>query len=637
MTMGKWRARLRYEFDKSMAAGTLALIGWLGVASLLIVIVAGLFLVLSGITQPDQPRLGFAEAAWESLMRAMDAGTVGGDSGWAFRGVMLIVTLAGLFVVSALIGVLSAGLEDRLNELRKGRSLVLEQDHTIIFNWSPSIFDVISELVIANESRKRPRIVIMSDRDKVEMEDEIAAKVEDLRNTRIICRSGEPTDLHDIAIVNPQAAQSIIVLSPETQDADSRVIKTVLALVHDPARRAEPYRIAAELREQRNADIARVVGGAEVQLVLADDLIARIMVQSTRQPGLSAVFTELLDFDGCEIYTVAQPDLVGARFGDAILAYDDCTLIGLCDTAGRVMLNPPADQLIAEGMQAIIIAEDDDRIMARPIVPDAPEVAPVAGDASVAKAERVLILGWNRRGPIIAEELARYAAAGSLLTIAADSEDFAAYLLAAPEQRDGLIIEYRKVDTASAAQVAVLDPAGYDSVLVLGYSDTMAAQAADTRTLVTLLQLRSEAERTGRSISVVSEMIDVRNRALAEVTRVSDFVVSNKLVSLMLAQASENERVEAIFAELLDNDGVEICLRPVDAYASFDTETPFVDVVRAARARGEVAIGHRLEGLKQNDRKLGGVVINPTKSHMVRYGPADRIVILQCATQRTKA
>ncbi len=181
MTMGKWRARLRYEFDKSMAAGTLALIGWLGVASLLIVIVAGLFLVLSGITQPDQPRLGFAEAAWESLMRAMDAGTVGGDSGWAFRGVMLIVTLAGLFVVSALIGVLSAGLEDRLNELRKGRSLVLEQDHTIIFNWSPSIFDVISELVIANESRKRPRIVIMSDRDKVEMEDEIAAKVDNLR------------------------------------------------------------------------------------------------------------------------------------------------------------------------------------------------------------------------------------------------------------------------------------------------------------------------------------------------------------------------------------------------------------------------------------------------------------------------
>ena len=72
---------------------------------------------------------------------------------------------------------INTGLEGKLDELRKGRSLVLEQDHTIIFNWSPSIFDVISELVIANESRRKPRIVVMADRDKVEMEDEIAAKV----------------------------------------------------------------------------------------------------------------------------------------------------------------------------------------------------------------------------------------------------------------------------------------------------------------------------------------------------------------------------------------------------------------------------------------------------------------------------
>ena len=40
--------------------------------------------------------------------------------------VMLLVTLAGIFVVSALIGVLSSGMESKLDELRKGRSRVLE-------------------------------------------------------------------------------------------------------------------------------------------------------------------------------------------------------------------------------------------------------------------------------------------------------------------------------------------------------------------------------------------------------------------------------------------------------------------------------------------------------------------------------
>ena len=76
--------------------------------------------------------------------------------------------------------------------------------------------------------------------------------------------------------------------------------------------------IAAEIRDVANAEIARVVGGGEVQLVLADDLIARIMVQSTRQPGLSGVYTELLDFDGCEIYAAEQPALTGKTFGEAV-------------------------------------------------------------------------------------------------------------------------------------------------------------------------------------------------------------------------------------------------------------------------------------------------------------------------------
>jgi hypothetical protein len=93
----------------------------------------------------------------------------------------------------------------------------------------------------------------------------------------------------------------------ERNDPDSQVVKTILALINDPARRPEPYRIAAEIRDARNLDVAKVVGGKEVQLVMADDLISRIVVHSSRQSGLSAVYSELLDFDGCEIYTCDQP------------------------------------------------------------------------------------------------------------------------------------------------------------------------------------------------------------------------------------------------------------------------------------------------------------------------------------------
>ena len=143
--------------------------------------------------------------------------------------------------------------------------------------------------------------------------------------------------------------------------------------------------------------------------------------------------------------------------------------------------------------------------------------------------------------------MSRYVAPGSLLTIAADTPELEDDIAALKVANGNMAVDYRIVDTSNRAELDALDIPSYDHVLVLGYSDHMTPQPADTRTLVTLLQLRKIAEHAGRHISVVSEMTDVRNRELAEVTRADDFVVSNKLVSLMLAQASENERMAAIF------------------------------------------------------------------------------------------
>ncbi|WP_377289564.1 hypothetical protein [Rhizobium sp. SG2393] len=626
---GSLGARLRYAFDKSMAGGSVALIGWLAVISLIVIMIAAAFLAVTGIAPEGGQPVGFIEGAWESLMRTMDAGTMGGDMGWSFRGVSLVVTIAGIFVFSALIGVLSSGLDNKLDELRKGRSHVLERDHTIILNWSPSIFDVISELVIANKSRRRPYIVILAAKDKVEMEDDIADKVPDLANTKIICRSGDPTDLYDLGIVNPQTSRSVVVLSPETEDPDSQVIKSVLAIVHDPNRRKEPYQIAAEIRDARNAEVARIVGGGEVQLVLADELISRIVVHSSRQAGLSAVYSELLDFDGCEIYTVEQPGLTGKTFAAGVMGYEHCSLIGLQDAEGKVHLNPHPTRVFAPGEKAIVIAEDDAAIRMSDQEIRLTREAVRPPQPRKAAAERTLILGWNRRGPIIAGELSRYVAPGSLLTIAADTPDIAADVAGIQRANDNLAIELKRIDTSDRRQLDALEVPSYDHVLVLGYSDHMGAQSADTRTLVVLLQLRKIADAAGRHISVVSEMIDVRNRDLAEVTRADDFVVSNKLVSLMLAQASENASMSAIFDELLDEEGSEIYMRPMSDYIDIANPVNFYTVCLSALKRGEIAIGYRRQRAGDADtRDLAGVLVNPKKSEKVAFEAADRIIVL---------
>ena len=238
----------------------MALIGGLALASALVIFLISVVVTIFRLGPGDTDALTLPEAIWSSLMRTLDAGTMGGDEGWRFRFASLAITLGGIFVISALIGVINNGIEDKLGELRKGRSRVIESGHTIILGWSEQIFSIISELVLANANQKNSCIVILGDKDKVEMEEEIADKVGSTGRTRIVCRSGSPIDLTDLDIVSPHAAKAIIILAPDADDPDSNVIKTMLAITNNPNRRPEPYHVVAEIRDPKNMEAARLVG-----------------------------------------------------------------------------------------------------------------------------------------------------------------------------------------------------------------------------------------------------------------------------------------------------------------------------------------------------------------------------------------
>src|SRR5262249_18593369 len=150
----------------------------------------------------------------------------------------------------------------------------------------------------------------------------------------------------------------------EGEDPDSLNIKIVMALVHGPGRRTEPYQIAAEFRDAHNAEVAHAVGGSELQSVLADDLISRIIVQTGRQVGLSAVYLELLDFEGSETYVVPRPEIAGLKYGEAVHKFERGALIGVSLPDGGVRLNPPGDSVIEPGMLAVLVAEDRESVVA---------------------------------------------------------------------------------------------------------------------------------------------------------------------------------------------------------------------------------------------------------------------------------
>jgi voltage-gated potassium channel Kch len=623
-----FKQRFQYWFDNFMSRGTGALIIALFVLSAVIIFVIAALVKITGNAPNDE---SLFELAWMGLLRTLDSGTMGGDTGSVFfLFMMLVVTFGGIFVVSALIGIINNGLEDKLDELRKGRSAVLENEHTLILGWSPQIFNIISELVLANENRKSGAVVVvLADRDKVEMQDEIDERIPDTKNTRVICRSGSPIDLTDLEIVSPHSARAIIIL-PEGSDPDTHVIKSVLAITNNPNRRAEPYNIITQIRDPRNMDVVKMVGSKDiVQPILTNDLIARVVAQTSRQSGLSIVYTELMNFGGDEIYFKQEPKLSGKTYSDALLAFETSTVMGIRKADGTTQMNPPMDTRINSGDQIFAIAEDDDKIhlTEQTRIPLDEKLIQKTAKASRPKPEKALILGWNRSGATIIHELDSYVAKGSQIMVVSDIYNLEKQIRLHSGKLVNQKITVQEGDIRDRVLLEKLEASEYDHVIVLAYSH-LEPQEADAITLVTLLHLRDIAERDETPFSIVSEMLDLRNRELAEAAQVDDFIVSEHLISLMMAQLSESSDLMDVFADMFDPEGAEIYLKPISDYVVTGLPVNFYTVTEAARRRGETAIGYRLMSESHDAEKAYGVHTNPKKSASTTFSADDKIIVI---------
>ena len=610
--------RLRYMFDNSMSSGTPALIAWLIGATLLLIVLFSAILTVFQLGKGNFEH-NFFEQLFYNLLHALDPGTIGGDEGsWAFLLTLLALTLGGLFIVSALIGVLASGIDTKLADLRRGRSIVLEEEHTVILGWSDSIFTIISELTLANESRKDPVIVILADKDKVDMEEELKVKVPERRGTKIICRSGSPMDLDDLRLSSHETARSVILLAPDSDEPDSEVIKTLLALTHGGT---DGPRIVAEIQDPSNLEAAALVGKGRTTLLDIRETVAKLVVQTSRQSGAAAVYTELFDYSGDEFYFFEDHGLAGSTYAEAQQAFEAASVVGIADGASS-KLNPPSDTVLTADQTLIVVVEDDSALEGQSRSLTEPALNRLGQQSShEPRPTQALLIGWNDRAPIVLRELDRYAPPGSTLTV------LTAFGEPVVPSLPNLAVTVVKASSTNRAVLEEHVAADLDQIIVLCYDRDLEAQAADSRTLVSLLHVRDILRKVGSETPVVSEMMDDRNRILASVADVDDIVVSGEIVSLLVTQLSEDGRLEAVFKELLGAEGSEIYLRPAEWYVQPGTDVSWATVVAGAARRNETAIGLKSALLAEPGLKFG-VVVNPPKSQTYTIGPDDAVVVL---------
>lgn len=617
-----YRERFRYALDNALSKGALALTGWLMAFTIGLVVLVALVDYSFGLA-PGRP--GILQLCYSILLRTLDPGTISGDQGdWRFLATMLLVTLAGIVILSTLIGIINNAIMERIEWLRKGRSRVIESDHTVILGWTKEIFTILDELVITNVHKKKPRVVVLAPRDKIQMEDEIAERVGDTRNTRIICRTGSPLEFQDLEIANLDAARSVIVLS---SGQDSEVIKTLLAIVHGPHRRPEPYHIVAVMRDQANYDVARMVGRNEVELLLEDDVISRIIAQTCRQSGLSVVYEEILDYAGDEFYFARLPDLAGKTFEEVMFDLISCSLVGL-RRQGRLMLNPPVGTLLEPDDEILCLAADQESIHLGAGGREAIEEAHLLeASAREVTGERTLILGVNHRTSMVINQLDRYVPEGSTVKVVGPSATLETALRAECADLKRQQLEFATGQVTDRRVLESLNHHQYHRVVLMcDASDT--PQQADSKVLIALLHLRDLGEKAGKRSTIVSEMIDPNNCKLAAVARADDFIVGSRLTSFLLTQISESRGLIEVFSELFDAEGQEIYLKPVADYVPVDTEVTYATILEATRRRQEIAIGYRIAADADNSEKNFGVLLNPDKQDKVVLRAGDRVVVV---------
>ncbi len=90
-------------------------------------------------------------------------------------------------------------------------------------------------------------------------------KVPDLRNTRVVCRTGSALVSGDLDVVNHRDARSVILLGQDGElDPDADVVMAILALRREEHDIRPGRHIVAEIRDANVGHAARLAGGWSV-------------------------------------------------------------------------------------------------------------------------------------------------------------------------------------------------------------------------------------------------------------------------------------------------------------------------------------------------------------------------------------
>jgi len=599
--------RFNYWFDNHMARGSLGFIRFLIVASLMLaVLIAGLIILLRFNEEGE-----IASVFWDSIATVINAWMPSFEDGSpGYLILMSITAIAGVLFTSVLIGIITSAIEEKIIELKKGNSFVLERDHIVVLGFSQGEYTLINQLILAAEG-KPACIVLADDMDQEEMEQLLGDNLDIPKNCRIICRTVDITDPTSIEKCSVETCRTVIISPGE----DARVIKSILAVsVLMQEKNVSHVRVNAIISKNEYRFPPSLAEAHNISTLQTNDILAKIIAHSCTQLGLSETFREVFNFEGSEFYLIDLPEAAGMTFEDVMVRLNYGVPSGVFHN-DQVILNPPADYAVREGDRILVFSEESDSAVLESAPP--PEAAD-DGAVSIVNSEDMtdtVIIGHNETLSVILRELPENVSHVFL----ADQKitEWERVRLQDVASRRNLLLNYYTKDPRS--EEALLELAQMARHIVILSDHGKPEDEADMETIFLLLNFRDVRTRYHLDFNITVEMQKEHNQKLVGAGDYTDFLVASSMSSLFLAQLAENPQLIDAFREILSNEGNELYIKNAS-----DCRLTGAHTIRELRRR-LLRSGYILFGYVDSDKRS---IFNLPLDEVITLRPEHDLIVL---------
>jgi len=591
--------RFNYWLDKKMSKGTVSIIRLLSLTVLSVVVFVSILIIVFKL------RDSFFAAFWDSLATIVNAWMPSSEDGQiGYLALNTLTAIVGLLFTSILIGVVSSAIEEKLNELRSGNSIVLEKDHTVILGYNFGEHGLLRQLILASEGKKRT-FVIFTDLEKTELEQDLQNNVEIPDNIEVICRHGDITNINNLKCCAIDKAKVIIINALN----DNRRIKAVLAVSmlkkEYPQCKAD---IISCVSSDRYLLPQNKIEKKNMIMLKTDDIMAKMIARTSTEPGLSLAFKELLNFEGNELYFEQNNAFYGKSVFQLARIIDNAVLVGI-KHEGETQLNPDRDRIVEQGDEILLFEIRKGSYF----INDAGKknvTERISNHLEKENKGKLFIFGNNVLLKTILKELPDDVKDITIIkkqedTLDLNGVDTKRFILNIIEQNYDENLGY------------IASQAGHIVILT---DRQMEREDSDIQNILLLLKLMDLKERMDYNYNITVELnmensynVSLRNSSI-------DYIVGSNIASLILAQMSENPGLESVFAELLSKKGNELYSKSLKPFNLADRH----DYSYAGLKQIVLSYGYTLLGYFHNNE----MHLNLKSTDRVQFDIKDRLIVL---------